>query len=107
MNRKPITVLTFAGWLTWLGWLVLIGGWAAAVAVFFIVGDQTCATVQVPLGAEIDVCQDSAAEASILLVLVGFGGTVSALFLWTFRYLLRLLHQIEANTRASNPDSER
>src|SRR3990170_539365 len=84
VNRKPITVLTFAGWLTWLGWLVLIGGWAAAVAVFFIVGDQTCATVQAPLGAKIDVCQGSAAVASILLVLVGFGGTVSALFLWTF-----------------------
>ena len=107
MSRNTLSVLTFAGWLSWLGWLVLIGGWAAAIAVFFIVGDQTCATVEVPLGAEINVCQDSAAEASILLVLVGFGGTVSALFLWTFRYLLRLLHQIEVNTGSGNPESER
>jgi hypothetical protein len=35
----------------------------------------------------------------VLASVIGFGATISAIFLWGLRYLLTVLEAIEANTR--------
>lgn len=90
---------TFTNLLAPLGWLVLIGGWALAVAAFFVIGSETCTTVDVTLVGDIEACQDTTAQSVLLFAIVGFGGTVASLFLWTARWILATLQDISENTR--------
>ena len=67
---------------------------------FLVVGTETCSEVTVPLVGVVKACQDTTAEAVILLTVVGFGATVGSLFLWALRHVLVVLNQIEENTSA-------
>jgi hypothetical protein len=78
---------------------VFVGGWALAVVAFFVIGTETCSTVQVPLAGDIEACQDTTATAVILLTVIGFGATVGSLFLLGLRNMLLTLAEIEKNTR--------
>jgi hypothetical protein len=89
----------FVEWLLPLAVVVLIGGWALAVVAFFVIGSETCTTVEVPLAGPIEACTDTRATAVILLTVIGFGATISAVFLVGLRYLLGSLEAIEENTR--------
>ena len=80
--------------------LVLMGGWVLAVIAFLVVGTETCSEVAVPVVGVVKACQDTTAEAVILLTVVGFGATVGSLFLWALRHVLMVLSQIEENTSA-------
>ena len=80
--------------------LVLMGGWVLAVIAFLVVGTETCSEVTLPLAGVVKACQDTTAEAVILLTVVGFGATVGSLFLWALRHVLVVLSQIEENTSA-------
>ncbi len=95
-------VSKFAQWLVPVGWLVLAGGWVLAVVAFLAIGTETCTTVNdVPLVGPLEACTDTTASAVILFVVVGFSATLGSTFLWTLRYALNVLEQIEANTRPS------
>jgi len=91
-------VRSFGNLLGLLALLVLVGGWVLAVVAFLVVGTETCSEVTVPLVGVIKACQDTTAEAVILLTVVGFGATVGSLFLWALRHVLVVLNQIEENT---------
>lgn len=93
-----MTASDFTRWLGPLALVVLIGGWVLAVVAFLAVGSETCTTVQVPVAGPIEACTDTRATAVILLSVIGFGATVSAVFLLGLRYLLGSLNEIEANT---------
>jgi len=88
----------FGNLLGLLALVVLVGGWVLAVVAFLVVGSETCSEVTVPLVGVVKACQDTTAEAVILLTVVGFGATVGSLFLWTLRHVLVVLNQIEENT---------
>jgi len=90
----------FGNLLGLLALFVLVGGWALAVVAFLVVGTQTCSEVTVPVVGVVKACQDTTAEAVILLTVVGFGATVGSLFLWALRHVLVVLNQIEENTSA-------
>ena len=77
-----------------------MGGWVLAVVAFLVVGTETCSEVTVPVVGIMKACQDTTAEAVILLTVVGFGATVGSLFLWALRHVLVVLSQIEENTSA-------
>ena len=94
MRTIPLTRL-----LVPLAWAVFIAGWAIAVIAFLVIGTENCASVEVPLAGGVEVCQDTTAQAVILFAVVGFMGTLAALFLWALRYVLVLLERIESNTR--------
>jgi hypothetical protein len=89
----------FAGLLVYAGWVVLVGGWALAIAAFFIIGRESCATVQLPLAGPLDICQDTTPQAIIVLAVVGLGATLGSIFLWSIRYLLLAAEAIEASNR--------
>lgn len=91
---------SFANLLVPLGWAVLVGGWALAIAAFFVIGSQTCTTVTVPLAGNIKACQDTTAQSVILLAVVGFAATVGSLFIWALRHVLSVLAEIETNTKS-------
>jgi hypothetical protein len=78
---------------------VFIGGWILAAVAFFVIGTETCSTVTVPLAGAIKACQDTTANAVILLTVIGFAATVGALFLLGLRHMLLTLADIENNTR--------
>ena len=88
----------FGNLLGLLALSVLVGGWVLAVVAFLVVGTETCSEVTVPLVGVVKACQDTTAEAVILLTVVGFGATVGSLFLWALRHVLVVLNQIEENT---------
>lgn len=90
----------FGNMLGPLAVLVLVGGWVLAVVAFLVVGTETCSEVTVPVVGVVKACQDTTADAVILLTVVGFGATVGSLFLWALRHLLLVLSQIEENTAA-------
>ena len=94
---------SFSDLLALLAWGVLIGGWIVAVGAFLIIGSESCAKVELPLAGGVEVCQDTTAQAVILLAVVGFGATVGSLFLWALRHVLAVLEQIESNTRRGGP----
>jgi hypothetical protein len=82
-----------------LAGLVFVGGWVLAVVAFFVIGTETCAQVQIPLAGSIEVCQDTTANAVILLTVIGFAATVGSMFLLGLHFMLRTLGDIESNTR--------
>ena len=88
----------FVDLLGTLSLLVLVGGWVVAVLAFLVIGTETCSEVTVPVVGVVKVCQDTTAEAVILLTVVGFGATVGSVFLWALRHVLVVLNQIEENT---------
>jgi hypothetical protein len=88
----------FVNLLGTLSLVVLVGGWVLAVLAFLVVGTETCSEVTVPVVGIVKACQDTTAEAVILLTVVGFGATVGSLFLWALRHVLAVLNQIEGNT---------
>jgi hypothetical protein len=90
----------FVNLLGTLSLAVLVGGWVLAVVAFLVVGTETCSEVTVPVVGIVKACQDTTAEAVILLTVVGFGATVGSLFLWALRHVLVVLIQIEENTSA-------
>ena len=88
----------FVNLLGTLSLVVSVGGWVLAVLAFLVVGTETCSEVTVPVVGIVKACQDTTAEAVILLTVVGFGATVGSLFLWALRHVLVVLNQIEENT---------
>jgi hypothetical protein len=99
-TRKAMNARSFADLLAPLALLVLVGGWVLAVVAFFVVGTETCSTVEVPIAGVVEACQDTTPSAVILLTVIGFGATVGSLFLWALRHMLLALNQIEENTRS-------
>ncbi len=95
-----MTRRTFIDWLGPVAGLVFAGGWILAIVAFLVIGTQNCATVQIPVAGQIKVCQNTTSQAVILLAVVGFGATLGSLLLWSLRYLLETLSEIEANTRS-------
>jgi hypothetical protein len=91
---------SFAKLLGPLALLVLVGGWVLAIVAFFVVGTETCSTVEVPIAGAVEACQDTTPSAVILLTVIGFGATVGSLFLWALRHMLLALAAIEENTRS-------
>jgi hypothetical protein len=89
----------FAPLLNPLAAAVFVGGWILAAVTFFIIGTETCAEVVVPLAGPIEVCQDTTANAVILLTVIGFAATVGSLVLLTLRHMLVALAEIAENTR--------
>jgi hypothetical protein len=81
----------FARLLNPLAALVLVAGWVLAIAAFFVIGTETCATTEIPLAGPIEVCQDTTANSVILLTVIGFAATVGSLFLWALAHMIRLL----------------
>lgn len=71
-----------------------------AVIAFAVIGTESCADVQVPLVGLIRACQDTTAQAIVLLTVIGFGATIGSLFLWALRHVLTVLNDIEINTRS-------
>ncbi len=90
---------TFIQWLAPLAAIVFVAGWILAVAAYIAVGDETCTTTVVPLAGQIVTCTDTTAVSVILVMIVGFGATLGALFLLGLRYLLATTEAIEENTR--------
>jgi hypothetical protein len=93
----------FAAMLTPIAATVFVGGWILAVISFFIIGTETCAEVEIPLAGPVEVCQDTTAEAVILLTVIGFTATVGSLFLVALRFMLLTLAEIAENTRTDLP----
>jgi len=100
VHTRSMNVRSFADLLVPLAWAVLIGGWALAIVAFFVIGTETCAEVEVPLAGILQVCQDTTAQAVILLTVIGFVSTVGSLFLWGLRHLLTVLSEIEEHTQS-------
>jgi len=99
-DRLPLVAIDrFAAYLAPAAVSVFVVGWILAVAAFFIIGTETCATTEIPLAGDIKVCQDTTASAVILVTAIGFAATVGSLFLLAIRSLLLSLDRIEANTR--------
>jgi len=94
-----MTVRNFIQWLGPISLGVFVGGWVLAALAFFAIGNETCTDVDLGIAGQIRTCTDTSAQAVILLVVVGFGATLSSLFLWGLRYLLETLEAIETNTR--------
>jgi hypothetical protein len=94
-----MTAASYTSLLRPLAALVLVGGWVLAVVAFFVIGTQSCANVQVPLAGPLEACQDTTANAVIMLTVIGFAATVGSLFLLALHYLLQTLGEIETNTR--------
>ena len=90
----------FARWLGYIAGIVFVLGWILAIAAFVAVGDQTCTTTQIPLAGQVETCTDTKAVAVILVMVIGFGATLGALFLLGLRYVLTSLDAIEENTRS-------
>ena len=99
-TRKAMNARSFADLLSLLALVVLIGGWVLAIVAFFVVGTETCSTVEVPIAGVVEACQDTTPSAVIRLTVIGFGATVGSLFIWALRYILVALNQIEENTRS-------
>lgn len=72
---------------------VFVGGWILAIASYFIVGTETCATVPVPLVGELEACQDTSATAILLVIIVGFVATVSATLLFAMHLILTAVNE--------------
>lgn len=102
VHTRSMNVRSFADLLVPLAWTVLIGGWGLAIIAFFVIGTETCTTVdvEVPLSIPIEACTDTTAQSVILLVVVGYVATVGALFLWGLRHLLNVLSEIEEHTQS-------
>ena len=94
-----MTAASYTSLLKLLAALVFAGGWALAIVAFFVIGTQSCANVQVPLAGTLQACQDTTANAVIMLTVIGFSATVGSLFLLAMHYLLLTLADIESNTR--------
>jgi hypothetical protein len=90
---------SFTRLLAPLGIAVFVVGWVLAVAAFFVIGTERCATVEIPLAGAFEACQDTTASAVVMLTAIGFAATVGAIFLFALRYFLGVLSQIEENTR--------
>ena len=91
----------FAALLIPLAGAVFVGGWILAIITFFIIGTETCAMVEIPLAGPIEVCQDTTADAVILLTVIGFAATVGSLVLVALRFMLLTLAEIADNTKRS------
>jgi predicted secreted protein len=94
-----MTAASYTRLLKPLAALVFVGGWVLAVVAFFVIGTQSCANVQVPLAGTLQACQDTTANAVIMLTVIGFAATVGSLFLVAMHFLLLTLTDIESNTR--------
>lgn len=92
-----MTPTRFAELLAPLAAAVFAGGWALAIAAFFVIGTETCARTQVPLAGSLEVCQDTTASTVLVLAVIGFLATIGSLVLLGMRYLL--LAADEKNTR--------
>ena len=79
--------------------VVFIGGWALAVVAYFAVGSETCTEVNLGIAGQVNACTDTGPTQVILASVIGFGATISAVFLWGLRYLLESLETIGENTR--------
>jgi len=90
---------TFVQWLAPIAAIVFVAGWILAIVAFIAVGDETCTTTTIPLAGAIETCTDTAAVSVILLMVVGFGATLGALFLLGLRHVLATMEAIEENTR--------
>lgn len=73
---RPVSVLLF------------VGGWAFAIASYFIVGTETCASSQVPLVGAIETCADTTSTTYVIVAAIGFSATIGALILWTMSALI-------------------
>jgi hypothetical protein len=93
-----MTPARFAEILAPLSAAVFVGGWALAVAAFFVIGTETCADVQVPLAGTLEVCQDTTASTVLVLAVIGFLATIGSLVLVSMRFLLLAVDD-EENTR--------
>ncbi len=94
-----MTTESYTRMLKPLAALVFVGGWVLAIVAFFVIGTQSCADVQVPLAGTLQACQDTTANAVVLLTVIGFAATVGSLFLLAMHFLLATLNDIESNTR--------
>lgn len=99
MFAATVNGRTFANWLVFAGWAVLVLGWIVAVVAFLVIGTEQCAKAALPLGGSIEICQDTTANAVVLLTVVGFAATVGSVFLWALRYIILAMQAIEENTR--------
>jgi hypothetical protein len=97
-----MTPASYTRLLVPLAALVFAGGWVLAVVAFFVIGTETCASVQVPLAGSVQVCQDTTSNAVILLTVIGFAATVGSMFLLGLHFMLQTLGDIESNTRKGN-----
>lgn len=66
--------------------VVFFGGWAFAIAAFFIVGTETCAETQVPLVGAVQTCTDTTLTVLVIVATIGFAATVGSLVLWALSY---------------------
>jgi hypothetical protein len=94
-----MTASRFTQWLGTLAAIVFVGGWALAIVAFFAVGSETCSDVNLGIAGRVRACTDTGPTQVILASVIGFGATISAIFLWSLRYLLGVLETIEENTR--------
>jgi hypothetical protein len=88
----------FVQWLAPLAAAVFIVGWVLGIVAFIAVGSESCTTTDLGI-AQAETCTDTTAVSIILLMVVGFGATLGALFLLGLRYMLSSLDAIEDNTR--------
>lgn len=86
-NLRPIAALVF------------VGGWVMAIAAYFIIGTETCATTDVPLVGAIETCTDTTSTVIVIVVAIGFAATVGSLALLVLSHVVDSLREIEANTR--------
>lgn len=86
-----MTTERYAQLLIPLAAAVFIGGWILAVVSYLVIGTETCAVVPVPLVGELEACQDTTSSAVILLVVVGFVGTMCSLLLLSMHFVLRAI----------------
>jgi hypothetical protein len=98
-RRPTIDTLAFARLLRPIAVIVFVLGWALALAAFFIIGTESCATVAIPIAGNVEACDDTTADSVILLTVIGFAATVGSIFLWALSHLLYVLAGIESNTR--------
>jgi hypothetical protein len=94
-----MTASNFMQWLGPLALVVFVGGWALAIVAYFAVGAETCSDVNLGIAGQVKACTDTGPTQVILASVIGFGATISSIFLWGLRYLLTVLEGIEANTR--------
>ncbi len=79
--------------------LVFIVGWTLAVVAYFAVGNETCTDTNLGIAGKVTTCTDTKAVSIIVFMMVGFGATLGALFLWALRFVLASLDSIAENTR--------
>lgn len=99
IDSASMTAASYTRLLVPLAALVFVGGWVLAVVAFFVIGTETCADVQVPIAGSLEVCQDTTSNAVVMLTVIGFAATVGSLFLLGLHFMLRMLSEIESNTR--------